>query len=117
MPKPKAWNDLSDFHATSAAIRQWSIAKRAKRWGVSQTTAAVIIEPSKPHVMGSAPWRVRGLDKKLAKSMQRNLEGRRCRPAKSAERIFHEAPTPTPDWYLDASLPLPEALQAILSKR
>ncbi len=119
MPKPKAakaWNDLSDFHATSEAIRRFSIAKRAKRWHVSQTTAAAIIEPSKPHVLGSAAWKVKGLDKRLAKSMQRNLEGRRCRPAKSTERIFHEAANTTPDWYLDASLPLPAALQSLLNR-
>jgi hypothetical protein len=96
-----------DRAATSEAIRLWSVAKRAKRWHVSQVTAAAIIEPSRPHTLGSAPWRVRGLDKKLAKSMQRNLEGRRCRPKKSAEKIFNLPQTENPSWYTDPTEEVP----------
>ena len=99
----------------AASLHELAARKRARAWGVSAQTAAIIINPSKPLPMGNvAAWSK--LPKKLRNKFKYSASPHRARPAKTKERCFNLPPTPIPDWYLDASLPLPSRLIEILHR-
>jgi hypothetical protein len=97
---------IEQLFVLGRSLHELAVRKRAKLWGLSAHSASRIIDPSRPIEVGApAPWA--RLPKSTRRVFKRSVEGRRPRPAKSAEKIFHESPCDVPEWMTDLSVSVP----------
>jgi hypothetical protein len=109
---------IAQLEVLAASLRELSIRQKARRWKVSAQTAAKIVDPARPIVLGNTPPWSKMQRKSLRRKLKWMTEARRSRTAKSAEKIFaHERPNDPPSWYVDSAEPLPARLVAILVKQ